>query len=91
MLLSPRRVCVNPGAEHQDPQLGIRKEHEKVFRTQVRGQVAGRQKPRRAIAQRGDEFECGRLATNAYSGSTHTTAVQLWKPPNCPSARAICP
>ena len=65
-------------------------QNQQCFGRGVRCQALGGEKP---VPDAG-EGNCkadgiGRHA--GYVGSSMTTAVQLWKPPNCPSARAICP
>ena len=74
-------------------EVGVRHEDDQVLAAEVARQRPGRGRPIRVGDQAVGEREDRGIDQNGrgHHGIAQTTAVQLWKPLNCPSARAICP
>ena len=70
---------------HHAAELRVGQEQQQARRRRAVAPARVRLRTRRCwSAQRGDQVERGDTGHTRYSGSTQTTAVQLWKPPNWP-------
>jgi hypothetical protein len=87
---APQRLR-EAGRRYQSAEFRIGQKQQQFFHAQARGEGTCCTGARAAFAQCCNEIKRAGIGHARHSGSTHTTAVQLWKPPNCPSARAICP
>jgi hypothetical protein len=76
------------GRGPQGPHFTVRDKDEERPRAKLPGKRVGVLAPAVGIGQRIKE-DARLVRQNRYSGKTQTTAVQLWKPSNWPSARAI--
>src|SRR5665213_3486503 len=79
------------GRREKDVQLRIAQQKNEVSCADARCHRDGFGRARLPIDESSDDMVQVVVTRGRHIGKTATTAVQLWKPSNCPSARAICP